>query len=164
MRIAVLLLGAVLCGACSGENRDSRGNASASAYTADADSSAREDGVPGTNSGAELEAPRLIPAIQNQLNLMSSGSRPPNPDNLTSYKNMAGDLINSMIADLYRAGYADSGNFKTLADSILNDLGGGAGTTAKLEGSSARLPQHIDRMQRLIRLYQQTMRKAAEQR
>ncbi|HZN98784.1 MAG TPA: hypothetical protein VFB61_13705 [Gemmatimonadales bacterium] len=164
MRRAVLVLGAVLCGACSGENRDSRGNASASAYTADADSSAREDGVAGTNSGAELEAPRLIPAIQNQLNLMGSGSRPPNPDNLTSYKNMAGDLINSMIADLYRAGYADSGNFKTLADSILNDLGGGAGTTAKLEGSSARLPQHIDRMQRLIRLYQQTMRKAAEQR
>ena len=164
MRIAVLVFGAVLCGACSGENRDSRGNASASAYTADSDSSAREDGVPGTNSGAELEAPRLIPAIQNQLNLMSSGSRPPNPDNLTSYKNMAGDLINSMIADLYRAGYADSGNFKSLADSILNDLGGGAGTSAKLEGSSAQLPQHIDRMQRLIRLYQQTMRKAAERR
>jgi hypothetical protein len=162
MRRAVLFLGAVLCGACSGENRDSRGNASASAYTADADSSAREDGVPGTNSGAELEAPRLIPAIQNQLNLMSSGSRPPNPDNLTSYKNMAGDLINSMIADLYRAGYADSGNFKSLADSVLNDLGGGAGTSAKLEGSPAQLPQHIDRMQRLIRLYQQTMRKAAE--
>jgi hypothetical protein len=164
MRRAVLFLGAVLCGACGRQDRDDRGNASASAYTADADSSAREDGVSGTNSGAELEAPRLIPAIQNQLNLMSSGSRPPNPDNLTSYKNMAGDLINSMIADLYRAGYADSGNFKSLADSVLNDLGGGAGTTAKLEGSRAQLPQHIDRMQRLIRLYQQTMRKAAERR
>jgi hypothetical protein len=163
MKRAVLFLGAVICGACSGENRENRDNASASAYTADA-GSAREDGVSGTNSGSELEAPRLIPAIQNQLNLMSSGSRPPNPDNLTSYKNMAGDLINSMIADLYRAGYADSGDFKSLADSVLNELGGGAGTSAKLEGSPAQLPQHIDRMQRLIRVYQQTMRKAAESR
>lgn len=159
MRRAVWILVAVLCSACSRENR---GNASASAYTADADSSAREDGLAGTNSGAELEAPRLIPAIQNQLTLMSNGSQPPNPDNLTAYKNMAGDLINSMTADLYRAGYADSGNFKSLADSVLNDLGGGAGTTSSLDRS--RLPQHVDRMQRLIRVYQQTMRTAGDRR
>jgi hypothetical protein len=116
----------------------------------------------GTNSGAELEAPRLIPATQNQLTLMANGTQPPNPDNLTAYKNMAGDLVNAMIADLYRAGYADSGNFKTLGDSVLNDLGGGAGTSSSLNRSN--LPQHVDRMQRLIRLYQQTMRKAADRR
>lgn len=157
MRRAVLLLGALLSVACS---REKAGNASASAYTSDSDSSAKEDGLAGTNSGAELEAPRLIPAIQNQLNLMANGSTVPDPDNLTAYKNMAGDLLNSMVADLYRAGYADSGNFKTLADSVLDDLGGGAGTPAKLDRS--RLPQHVDRMQRLVRLYQQTMRKSAE--
>jgi hypothetical protein len=158
MRQALLLLAAAgLFAACS---REKAGGASASAYTADADSSAREDGLAGTNSGSELEAPRLIPAIQNQLNLMANGTQPPNPDNLTAYKNMSGDLINSMVADLYRAGYADSGNFKGLADSVLEDLGGGAGTPADLERS--RLPQHVDRMQRLIREYQQTMRRAAE--
>jgi hypothetical protein len=157
MRQVFLLLSAVLCAACS---REKAGNASASAYTADADSSAREDGVAGTNSGAELEAPRLIPAIQNQLSLMANGSQPPNPDNLTAYKNMAGDMVNAMVADLYRAGHADSGNFKSLADSVLNELGGGAGTSARLDRS--QLPQHVDRMQRLIRLYQQTMRSAAE--
>jgi hypothetical protein len=146
-----------LCVACG---REKTGNASASAYTSDSDSSAREDGLAGTNSGAELEAPRLIPATQNQLTLMANGTQPPNPDNLTAYKNMAGDLINSMIADLYRAGYADSGNFRALGDSVLEDLGGGAGTSARLDRS--HLPQHVDRMQRLIRLYQQTMRKAAD--
>jgi hypothetical protein len=145
--------------ACS---REKAGNASASAYTSDADSSAREEGMAGTNSGSELEAPRLIPATQNQLTLMANGRQPPNPDNLTAYKNMAGDLINSMTADLYRAGYADSGNFKVLGDSVLNDLGGGAGTRSNLDRS--KLPQHIDRMQRLIRMYQQTMRTAAERR
>ncbi|MFL5511547.1 MAG: hypothetical protein ACJ8CN_03830 [Gemmatimonadales bacterium] len=159
MNRALLLLAIALSGACS---REKAGNASASAYTSDADSSAREDGVAGTNSGGELEAPRLIPAMQNQLNLMANGTQPPNPDNLTAYKNMAGDLINSMIADLYRAGYADSGNFRALGDSVLDDLGGGAGTSAKLDRS--KLPQHVDRMQRLIRQYQQTMRTAAEQR
>ena len=159
MNRALLLLAIALSAACS---REKAGNASASAYTSDADSSAREDGVAGTNSGGELEAPRLIPAMQNQLNLMANGTQPPNPDNLNAYKNMAGDLINSMIADLYRAGYADSGNFKALGDSVLDDLGGGAGTSARLDRS--KLPQHVDRMQRLIRQYQQTMRAAAERR
>lgn len=159
MNRALLLLAIALSVACS---REKAGNSSASAYTSDADSSVREDGVAGTNSGGELEAPRLIPAMQNQLNLMANGTQPPNPDNLTAYKNMAGDLINSMIADLYRAGYADSGNFRALGDSVLDDLGGGAGTSAKLDRS--KLPQHVDRMQRLIRQYQQTMRTAAERR
>ena len=159
MNRALLLLAIALSAACS---REKAGNASASAYTSDADSSAREDGVAGTNSGGELEAPRLIPAMQNQLNLMANGTQPPNPDNLNAYKNMAGDLINSMVADLYRAGYADSGNFKALGDSVLDDLGGGAGTSAKLDRS--KLPQHVDRMQRMIRQYQQTMRTAADRR
>jgi hypothetical protein len=159
MRRGFLLLTAILCGACS---RERAGNASASAYTSDADSSAREEGVAGTNSGSELEAPRLIPAIQNQLNLMANGTQPPSTTNLTAYKNMAGDLINSMAADLYRAGQADSGNFKALADSVLEDLGGGAGTTARID--KRKLPQHVDRMQRLIRSYQQAMKEAAEER
>jgi hypothetical protein len=156
---SVLLLVAVFCAACG---REKAGNASASAYTSDSDSSAREGGLSGTNSGSELEAPRLIPAIQNQLNLMANGTQPPNADNFTAYKNMAGDLINSMIADLYRAGYADSGNFRALADSALDDLGGGAGTPGRLDRS--KLPQHVDRMQRVIKLYQQTMRRAGERR
>jgi hypothetical protein len=157
MRAVVLLLSAVLCTACG---RERAGNASASAYTSDADTSAREDGLSGTNSGAELEAPRLIPAIQNQLNLMANGSQPPSPDNLTAYKNMAGDLVSSMLADLNRAGSSETEEFRALSDSVLNDLGGGAGTSARL--SRSELPSHVDRMQRLIRLYQQTMRSAAE--
>jgi hypothetical protein len=159
MRRGSLLFAALLCVACS---RERAGNASASAYTSDADSSAKEDGLAGTNSGSELEAPRLIPAIQNQLSLMANGTQPPTSTNMTAYKNMTGDLISSMIADLYRAGYADSGNFRALGDSVLNDLGGGAGTPARLD--HAKLPQHVERMQRLIRQYQQTMRKAADRR
>ena len=97
MRQTLFLLAMALCAACT---REKAGNASASAYTSDSDSSAREVGIAGTNSGAELQAPRLLPAIQNQLNLMGKGAQPVNRDNLTAYKNMAGDLINSMIADI----------------------------------------------------------------
>jgi hypothetical protein len=153
MRQTLFLLAMALVAGCS---RERAGNASASAYTSDSDSSAKENGFAGTNSGSELEAPRLLPAIQNQLNLMAKGAQPVNTDNLTAYKNMAGDLINSMIADVYRAGYADSGHFRALSDSVLNDVGGGAGTNAPLDRS--KLPQHIQRMQRLIALYQQAMR------
>ena len=149
MQRALMLAAGLLLLGCS---RDHAGNASASAYTSDSDSSAKAAGVEGTNSGAELQAPRLIPAVQNQLNLMASGSQPVDPNNLTAYKNLAGDLVNSMAADLYRAGYADSGAFRALRDSAMNELGGGAGTTATLDRS--KLPAHIARMRRLISMYQ----------
>jgi hypothetical protein len=143
----VLLLTTVLCAACT---REKAGNASASAYTSDS----------GTNSGSELEAPRLIPAIQNQLNLMASGERPTDPENLTAYKNLAGDVVNSMAADLSRVGLADSGAFRRLRDSVMDDLGGRAGSESKLD--RRKLNDHIARMQRLISMYQQAMRGAGD--
>jgi hypothetical protein len=149
MRQALLLLTAVLCAACT---REKASSGSASAYTS--------DGVEGTNSGSELEAPRLIPAIQNQLNLMASGGQPTDPENLTAYKNLAGDVVNSMAADLQRAGLADSGDFRALRDSVTDDLGGGAGTESKLDRS--KLNGHIARMRRMISMYQQAMGSAGD--
>jgi hypothetical protein len=157
MRPALLLLTIVLGTACS---RERAGNASASAYTSDSDSSAKGAGIEGTNSGSELEAPRLIPAVQNQLNLMSAGGQPADQENLNAYKNLAGDVVNSMAADLHRAGLADSGGFRTLRDSVLDDLGGGAGTNTDLDRAHVR--SHIARMRRLISMYQQGMRSAGE--
>ena len=154
----LLFTAALVSLACS---RERAGNASASAYTSDSDSSVRAAGIEGTNSGSELEAPRLIPAVQNQLNLMASGSHSADPDNLTAYKNLAGDLVNSMAADMYRVGQADSGKFRVLRDSVMDELGGGAGTPATLE--RAELNPHIDRMRRLISLYQQAIRTEGRQ-
>jgi hypothetical protein len=143
MRQALLLLTALICAGCT---REKAGSASAAAYTSD--------------SGSELEAPRLIPAIQNQLNLMASGVQPADPENLTAYRNLASDVVNSMAADLHRAGLADSGNFKALKDSVMDDLGGGAESESKLDGP--KLHQHIARMRRLISMYQQGMRSAGD--
>jgi hypothetical protein len=67
-----------------------------------------------------------------------------------------------MAADLHRVGLADSGSFRALGDSVMEDLGGGAGTESRLDRS--KLPQHIARMRRLISIYQQAMREAGDRR
>lgn len=159
-RVPLLALAFILS-ACGRETPETgaSGTASASPYTADSKDRAREDGLEGTNSGAELEAPRLIPAVRNQLELMSSGS-PTNTENMTAYKNLASDLITSMQADLYRVGFADSGQFRALSDSVLDDLGGGSGSPATGPQLS-QVQEHVPRMRRLLDLYQQTMKGAA---
>jgi hypothetical protein len=158
-RVQLLALAGFLsaCGRESPESGASRA-ASASPYTADSESRAREDGLEGTHSGSELEAPRLIPAVKNQLELMSMGSQT-NTENLTAYKNLASDLVTSMQADLYRVGFADSGQFRALSDSVLADIGGGTGTAAGPEPSEVK--EHVARMRHLLELYQQTMKGAA---
>ena len=158
MRQVRFLLPTILLATACGEAPETgaRGSASSSPYTADSENRAREDGVEGTNSGAELEAPRLIPAVKNQLELMASGPQV-NSDNMTAYKNLAGDLVTSMQADLNRVGFADSGRFRALSDSVMDDIGGGTGTT----DGPAEMPQHVARMRSLIDLYQQTMRNSA---
>ena len=146
----------VLALASIGCNRERAGNASASAYTSESDTAVRETGVEGTNSGADLEAPRLIPAVVNQLNLMGSGAQPLTKDNFTAYRNLAGDLVNSMAADMYRAGAADSGRFQALRNSAMKELGGGpGGTSDSLDRGELRA--HIAKMRELISLYQRTM-------
>jgi hypothetical protein len=151
---------ALVLSACSRESPETgtRGTASASPYTADSESRARESGLEGTNSGTELEAPRLIPAVRNQLELMSRDSQI-NEENLTAYRNLASDLVTSMQADLYRVRFPDSGRFRALSDSALDDLGGGTGTPAGPDPSKVK--EHVARMRRLLELYQQTMKGAA---
>ena len=160
MRPVQFLALALVLSACGRESPETgaRGTASASPYTADSQSRAREDSLEGTSSGAELEAPRLIPAVRNQLELMSRDSQI-NRENLTAYRNLISDLVTSMQADLYRVSFADSGQFRALSDSALDDLGGSTGTAVGPEPS--KLKEHVARMRRLLELYQQTMKGAA---
>jgi hypothetical protein len=81
------------------------------------------------------------------------------PENFTAYKNLAGDLITSMQADLYRVGLADSGQFRSLSDSVLDDLGGSGGGSANPDPS--KMKEHVARMRRLIENYQNAMKNAA---
>ena len=157
MRPVQFLALAIVLSACGRESPETgaRGTASASPYTADSENRAREADLEG---GTELEAPRLIPAVRNQLELMSRDSQI-NRESLTAYRNLASDLVTSMQADLHRVGFADSGQFRALSDSALDDLGGGTGTAVGPEPSKVK--EHVARMWRLLELYQQTMKGAA---
>ena len=59
-----------------------------------------------------------------------------------------------MEADLTRSGRVDSGGFKLLADSVLRELGGGAGNPMPDEDAVRR---SVPAVRRLLDLYQTRM-------
>jgi hypothetical protein len=112
--------------------------------------------VGAAHGAVEFEAPPLIPAMRAQLDQLAQPEARHDPGNITSYRGAAGRLIDAMGADLNRVGLADSGAFRLLSDSVLNDLGAGTGVANPpdfrwLSGST-------NRMRRLITLYESWMR------
>jgi hypothetical protein len=107
-----------------------------------------------TAAGMEAEAPRLIPAMRAQLEQLQAGS---GEGNLESYRASVGQLIDAMQTDLTRSERVDSGGFKLLADSVLRELGGGAGDP-KSDSEAAR--RSAPAVRRLIDLYQTRMGQA----
>jgi ABC-type transporter Mla MlaB component len=132
----------------------------------DTPETASVDGAPGppaiapnsaagdTAVGVEAEAPRLIPAMRAQLERLPSDT---GTGSLESYRATVGQLIDAMEADLTRTGRIDSGGFKLLADSVLRELGGGAGDP-KPDPEAAR--RSAPAVRRLIDLYQARMGQA----
>jgi hypothetical protein len=136
--------------ACRREPPETASADSATAPAAIAPSSATGD----TAAGVEAEAPRLIPAMRAQLEQLQTGS---GGGNLESYRGMVGQLIDAMEADLTRSGRVDSGGFKSLADSVLRELGGGAGDPMPDPEAARRSAPAV---RRLIDLYQARMGQA----
>ncbi len=108
-------------------------------------------------AGVEFEAPRLIPAIRAQISRLQE-SDGATEENLTSFKNGVGTLVNAMEADLNRVGVTDTGYFRVLSDSVMRGIVGGAGTPADLEAAGAG--PAAARVERLIGLYEERMRAA----
>lgn len=148
------ILGILALAACRETARDKAGTASA--YVGETDSGPAQPGVASTNTGVEFEAPRLIPGVRAQLELLAG--RPTDEANRTAHKNLIADLITSMNADLLRVGLADTGAYRALADSVLRGIGGGTGPATGPEPSET-MP-HIARVQRLIGTYEDWMRQA----
>jgi hypothetical protein len=112
--------------------------------------------VGAAHGAVEFEAPPLIPAMRAQLDQVARPEMRQDPSSITSYRGAASRLIDAMEADLARVGLADSGAFKFLSDSVLNDLGGGTGLADP--PNPQRLSGDTDRMRRLIALYESWMR------
>ena len=108
--------------------------------------------------GLEFEAPRLIPAVRAQIGEIDE------PDgategNITAFRNGTGALVSAMEADLNRVGAMDAGEFRGLGDSVLREIGGGASDTPDISPEKAR--QATAQVERLIRIYEERMRKVA---
>jgi hypothetical protein len=101
----------------------------------------------GNEPGVEFEAPRLIPAIRAQI-IEIEDPEGATEANLAAFKTGVGTLVNAMRADLDRVGATDTGDFYALGDSVLRKIGDGAGDV-------------VGQVERLIEMYEEGMRKAA---
>ena len=142
MRSALLCRTLVLILAGCGEPRSRTTGADAPEVAA----RSGDDKSPQAEPGVEFEAPRLIPGIRAQM-MEIGNSQAPSEGNLTEFKNGVESLIEAMKADLNRVGISDTGAFRALGDSIGREIGGEAGTAARVD--------------RLIGMYEEWMRRAA---
>jgi hypothetical protein len=101
----------------------------------------------GNEPGVEFEAPRLIPAIRAQI-IEIEDPEGATETNLAAFRSGVGILVNAMRADLDRVGATDTGDFYALGDSVLRKVGDGPGEV-------------VGQVQRLIEMYEERMRKAA---
>jgi hypothetical protein len=101
-----------------------------------------------TEPGVEFEAPRLIPAIRAQIMEIEDPEGATKTD-FAAFRSKVETLVSAMRADLNRVGAADTGRFYALGDSVLRNIGGGAGTV-------------VGQLERLIEMYEEEMRKAAD--
>ena len=114
-------------------------------------------GVETAAEGVEYEAPRLIPGMRAQLEQLRrpGGAGESAEAGLTTYKNMAGSLVDAMLVDLNRVGSAEAEEVRALGDTVLNLVGGGTGVP---DASPEDVARSAELMRRLIDRYQQAMR------
>ena len=137
--LALLLLVLAACRETRSES-GSRGAPDITARTGAAE-------LEGDEPGVEFEAPRLIPAIRAQI-IEIENPEGATKANLAAFKTGVGPLVNAMRADLDRVGATETGDFYALADSVLREIGAGAGDV-------------VGQVERLIEMYEEGMRKAA---
>jgi hypothetical protein len=150
-----LVLAAAAAG-CAGETAEERAEAGAdtlpqtgSYYTRDADSGMA---VAGTATSSTLTAPAIIPPVRLSLNRLAAGSQADDDPNRSAHKVLLADLVAAMQTDMNRLGVRDNADLQALGDSVVNEVGGGAGVA---EGpAAADVSAHVERVERLIALYE----------
>lgn len=131
-------------------------------------STPRADTVGQGLAGSEFQATPLIAPMRDQLRRFAAQPSTATQANLTAYKNQLTHLTAAMQTDLRRAGGGPPSalaQIQTLSDSVNDDLGGGTGLATGLQDGgidSVRLDQHIGRVEYLIGLYEEAMRRSAD--
>lgn len=154
----VFLLGAI--GACAGEGVEDRAARAGdtlpqtgSSYTRDGDSAMM---IEGTATSSMLTAPAIISPVRLSLGRMSANPQAGSDPNRSAHKSLLGDLVAAMQTDLNRLGISDNGDLQALGDSVVNQVGGGAGAAEGPEGED--VAAHVAQVERLIELYETKVR------
>jgi len=105
--------------------------------------------------GVEYEAPRLIPGVRAQMATIANPSGR-TVENLTAFKNGFGTLVNAMETDLNRIGVTDTGEFWSRSDSLMREIGSGAGEVVELPPE--KVDQVLPKVEQLLAMYQERMR------
>lgn len=147
---AMLLTGAIGCAGEAADTGRARGDSlqTASNYTVGTDSM----GVDGTPTGDMLGAPALVEPVRLELERMAASPEEWAMANRTAHRTLLSDLVQAMQADLIRLGVSDTRDLQALADTVMSTLGGGTGIAEQLEPEE--VPQHVERVERLIALYE----------
>jgi hypothetical protein len=156
MRSAILLLFLGALGGCEGSAV--RTGRAQPGQPADSELTRTGDTVAAANTGAEFEAPRLIPGLRAQLSALSDTGAGMTEGNIAAYRNLASDVVTAMHADLNRVGSPDVERIRAMGDSVVRLVGGGAGEAPG--ESRERITSSIQIMERLIQQYQDAVRAA----
>jgi hypothetical protein len=156
-----LLIGCRATDKPPGGARAAEGTRTGSAYSTGSDTTAMNQRIEGTNTGAEFEAPRRIPGVLAALDVVSQRGPAPSQENLTALRGSVSSMTAAMRSDFTRVGEADTGAFRDLADSLGRQIGGTAGGLAD-EMDPSEVPQLSARVRRLIGLYQERMKHAQQ--
>ncbi|MBA3259309.1 MAG: hypothetical protein H0T68_07590 [Gemmatimonadales bacterium] len=152
----LLFLALVLPAACRSQSSDS--GRTLEGTPADSAITGTGERLGAAESGVEFEAPRLIPGMLAQLQVVEDSSGRLGEGSMAGYRSAAGTLVDAMLTDINRVGVGDNGDFRALGDSVVKTVGGGAGGVPDTD------PEGIQRsaalMRRLIATYQEKMRAA----
>lgn len=139
----------------TGRMRVANESSTSSPYFADTGGQPSARPVPGTETGRELQAPQIIPAVVIGLQQLIRQANDTSTGNRTAHKNQLSALVSAMRADLTRVGLADTGAFHALSDSVLDDTDGGTGVSKRPKPEE--VPAHVARVNQLITMYQRMM-------
>jgi hypothetical protein len=112
--------------------------------------------IEGTATSSMLTAPALITPVRLSLGRMSANAQSEDDPNRAAHKTLLGDLVAAMQADLNRLGISDNSDLQALGDSVVNQVGGGAGVAEGPEGED--VTAHVAQVERLIELYEAKVR------
>jgi hypothetical protein len=148
-----LALAALVAAVACRRSGPPEGERTASAYTTGDDPAVRDQRAEGTATGTQMETPARVAGV---LTILDQLKRQPDKKTMTALRGGVGNLESAMQNDLTRAGLADTGEFKSLTDSLAQDLGGGAGGLTddpkpdKVSRLDARIRRLIDVHQRMM--------------